>query len=210
MRLLPAATLPAMLLAGCASTTPPAPPVLSYAATGCAAQPDLASAISLNSEKKKKVWTVDRPVAGDTPCLTRNGVSGPYLVYALPSAGTARMVELGAVMEAGRLFSPSVILLDAQGVPTRGFAADQYMFRTGVLSVQFTPQEHERFALVTADPARVGQSYDAIRTGTSSTYIPVGAYGGSNWRSGHEAQVSLGYSYEGTVRASMVAPEEAE
>lgn len=149
-------------------------------------------------------------MAGDTPCLVRNGVSGPYLVYALPPWGSARMVEIGAVMEAGRLFSPSVVLLDGQGVPMRAFAPDQYMVRTGVLSVQFTPQEHERFALVTADPARVGQSHDAIRTGTGSTYIPAGAYGGTNWRSGHEAQVSLGYSYEGMVRASMVAPDEAE
>lgn len=209
MRSVLAASLLALSVGAC-TTAPPPPPVLSYAKADCHAQPDLASAVSLTPEKKKKAWQVVGSVGGSTPCVNRAGVNGPYVVFALPPAGSARMVELGAVEEAGRLFSPSVTLLDANGAVTREFAPDQYMFRTGVLSVQFTPQENERFVLVTADPVRVGTSYDAIRTGTGSTYVPLGPYGGTNWRSGHEAQLSLAYSYEGRIRANLIAPDEAK
>lgn len=209
-----AVSLLAVSVGGCAASAPPPAPVLSYAKADCHVQPDLASAVNLTPEKKKKAWQAVGTVGGTTPCLNRAGVNTPYVVFALPATGVARMVELGAVEEAGRLFSPNVTLLDAAGAVTREFAPDQYMFRPGVLSVQFTPREGERFMLVTADPSRVGTSYDAIRTGTATT--PVVAYTpglgviSSNYRSGHEAQVSLAYSYEGTIRASLVAPDDAK
>lgn len=204
LRLTGAMLAPA-LLAGCATAVPPPAPVLGYARTDCAAAPDLAGAVSLVPEKPKAVWNVDRPI-GTGPCLGSAGAASPYLVFALPASGTARMIEVGALLEGARIFSPSVVLLDAEGKQTRSFAPDQYMMRTGLYSVQFTPGDAERYALVTVDPARVGQSYDALVTGVSSTYVPLGAYGGTNWRAGHEAMTSRGFSYEGTVRVNLYAP----
>ena len=204
------AGVPALLLAlgACATPVPPQLPVLSYARADCAAQPDLAGAISLAPDKDKRIWTVNRPVAGDTPCLQRGGIAAPYLVLALPRAGSVRMVEIGSVMEGARVFSPAVVLLDGNGVETRSFAPDQYAVRTGLLSVQFSPSERDRYALVTVDPTRMGHSYDAITTGTGSTYVPLGTTGGMNWRSGHEWQSSRGFSYEGVMRANVYRLEE--
>lgn len=196
----------ALPLAGCA-TTPPSPPALQYARADCAAAPDLSRAISLTPDKKKRVWALDQPVGSNAPCLARGGGNAPYLLFSLPPAGSVRMVELGSLLEVERLFSPDVILLDELGATTRSFTPDHFMFRPGLYSVQFVPQANERFALVTADKARIGQSYDSLSLGVSSTTITT-AYGATNWRSGQETQFSRGFSYEGTLRANVYALEE--
>ena len=100
------------------------------------------------------------------------------------------------------MFSPDVIVLDEAGAVSRSFDAEQYMFRPGIYSVQFVPQEAERYVLVTSNPARMGKQVDAIESGTSSTYIYTG-YGGTNWRSGNEQAMSRGFSHEGIVRANV-------
>lgn len=194
------------LLTGCAAGIPQAPPILSYARTGCATAPDLGTAISLAPEEDKAVWTVDTPVDAGTGCLAHHGVAGPYVVYALPPREKTRLVELGSVLEFTRLFAPEVTLLDGEGQVTRSFEPDSYMFRPGLYSVQFVPQEGERYALVTSNPALVGNKHDTIVAGTSSTYIYTG-FGGTNWQSGTEQAMSRGFSYEGMVRANVYRPE---
>lgn len=195
-----------LMIAGCATAPPPLPPALTYAGKNCVFQPNLATAISLTPDNNKAIWTSDQTIDAASSCLMHHSVSGPYLVYALPPIGTARMVELGSILEFSRLFSPDVVLLDADGGITRSFGADQYMYRPGVYSVQFVPQENERYALVTSNPARIGQKHDTIVGGTSSTFIFTG-YGGMNWSSGSEAEMSRGFSYEGAMRAAVYRSE---
>ena len=110
------------------------------------------------------------------------------------------------MLEPERVLSPKVVLLDAAGAETRSFRRDQYMFRPGLLSIQFVPQENERYALVTVDPEPVGESHDTIVSNTSTTTVYTG-FGASNWRSGQERMMSRGFSYEGPVRALVYRPD---
>ena len=165
-----AVPLLAALAAGCVTPAPPLA-VTAYAAENCDSRPNLAAAASLTPERPKRYFAVTTPVHAMTPCLRGAEARTPYVVYALPAAGAARMIEVGGQIEAARIFSPTVVVLDEQGGVMRTFAADQYLYRGGVFSVQFVPQSGERFVLVTADPTRIGQRYDAIAIGTSTTTI---------------------------------------
>ncbi|WP_394269671.1 hypothetical protein [Qipengyuania sp.] len=188
------------MLAGCTTTAVSFPPSLTYAPATCADGVDTVSALSLVPDKDKAIWTRDDQVSAASACIRRGGAAVPYLVYALPPAGSARMVEVGAVLEPTRVVSPEVVLLDEAGNETRSFARESYMFRPGLYSVQFVPAANERFALVMVDPAPIGKTHDTITLGTSSTMVYTG-FGVSNWTAGNEAMMSRGFSYEGTMRA---------
>ena len=178
----------------------PAPPeaVLSYAAIGCRASPDLTTAIPLPlAAGKREGETVRTLVDASTPCLEVNGSGSPYLIYAIPAAAN-RLVELGGVIEQARVFPPSVSILDSNGETLRSFASADFQNRGDRYSVQFVPQEGERYILVTVDRSLVGSSYDAVATGTTTSYIGTGY-----WTSGVDRTVSRSRSYHGAVVATV-------
>ncbi len=187
-------------LGGCTTVQPAIPPVLEYAPADCGGTPDLADAISLTPDKDKAVWMHDASIDASAGCVTLEGAATPYLVYELPPRETTKLVELGSVLERVRLFSPRVTLLDEDGSVTRTLNPQSYMFRTGMLSVQFVPTEEEKYALVTANAGVVGESHDSLVASVNTTTIWTG-YGASNWNSGAETLFSQGFSYEGQVRA---------
>lgn len=193
------------LLAGCASTPMP-PPVTAYSAANCPAMPDLGRAISLTPAKPKKAFTVTVPVGRASSCITRAGAQAPYVLFALPAAGDGKMIEVGAQMEALRIFSPSIALLDGNGRQVRGFTPNQYLYRGALYSVQFVPREEERFVLVAANPALIGSQYDAVAISTSTTHL----YGGMTWTRGIDENVSRTFSYEGGVTAIVHDPAAAQ
>lgn len=187
----------AATLAACA-TAPPAA-VTTFAARTCAAEPDLAGAVSLAPKKADETTVVvTTKVDGTTPCLTRNGQSGPYLVYALPAEHLGKVVMVGSVLEAARLLPPSVAVLDGAGKVTRTFPATDLFFRGPVYSVEFQPRAEDAYVLVTTDAARVGQSYTTIAIGTqtnSSGYV--------SWTSGVDQKIARTFSYEGSLQATV-------
>lgn len=182
------------LLAACATPAPPAA-VLSYAADNCRAAPDLATAIPL-LPRERGPRTVRTPIDASTPCLARTGAASPYLVYALPSS--AQPVDIGGAIEQARVFPPSVSTLDASGDVVRTFSPAQFLNRTDRYSVQFVPQEGERYVLVTADSSMVGTSYDAVATGVRTTSL-----GYTTWTSGVDQTISRSRSYHGAVLATL-------
>jgi len=193
------------ILAGCASA-PAAPALEVFAPLECAQSPELAGAISLVPEKEKKVWVVDHAINAASPCLEWEGAKGPYAIFALPSGTPSGPIEIGAALEAQRVFSPHVVMLDAAGAPVRSFTPEQYHVRSDTYSVQFLPQGKERYMLVTANPARIGTAYEGIRTGTSNTYIYTG-YAAMSWTSGTETSLSSRFSYDGVIRAKVFRSE---
>jgi len=182
-------------LAACTTPEPPAP-VLRYSGIGCHAAPDLATAIPLPAAKRTGE-SVRTPVDGTTPCLALSSATSPYLVFAMPQP-THRLVEVGGAIEAVRVFPPNVTTLDANGAVLRTFAPTQYQNRGDRYSVQFIPQEGERYILVTVDQSLVGTSYDAVATGTTTTY-----FGSGSWTSGIDRTVSRSRSYHGAVVATV-------
>lgn len=194
-----AAAAVAGLAAGCATAPAPLPAVLEYARQDCHAAPDVSAAISLTPEKETNGHLVTTVVGPQTPCLTRAGGSTPYLVYALPADLDDKTVAVGGVLEAMRILSPDVSVLDASGRVTRTFAPSDYFYRGPVYSVQFRPREGDAFVLVASDPARVGRRYDAINVGTNTTTVYTG-FGAANFTTGVEASTSRMFSHEGAVQ----------
>ena len=193
------------LLAGCVTVPPATPPTLNYAGHNCETAPNLVLAASLVPEEPEAHYMVSTPVDDLTSCLRDGALPTPYVLYEIPST-EVRMIEVGSVLEYMRIFSPHVVLLDQEGNRVRSFTPDQYLFRGGFFSVQFRPQAGERFILVTADPSRIGQSYDAIAISTSTTTIWTG-YGAANWTSGHDQSVKRTFSYQGAVMAVVHSAE---
>ena len=187
----------AALLAGCTTAGPPAA-VLSYASPDCRAAPDLGRAIPLMPGRRGGA-TVRTQVDAATPCLEVGGFKSPYLVY---SIGLEQgMIDIGGAIEAARVFPPSVALLDAGGATVRTFAPAQFLNRGDRYSVQFVPQQGERYILVTADRSLVGSSYEAVATGTTTRYFGTGY-----WTSGIDRTISRSRSYEGAVVATVYGP----
>lgn len=185
-------------VAACA-TTPPLPPVLTYARTDCHATPDLSSAIGLTPTKETNGHSVTTVVGPETDCVVGDRGPTPYVLYALPADNGDKTLAVGGLLEATRILSPEVSILDAQGQVTRTFAPADYYFRGPVYSVQFRPRAGDAFVLVTSDASRVGEQYDAINIGTTTTVVSTGLYAAAI-TIGQEAQTSRAFSHEGTVQ----------
>lgn len=204
-----AVALSATVMTACATVgVPMLPAMTAFDRTDCATAPDMALAVDLTPLKDKKQWVVDHDMLADAPCLMQDGQAAPYAVFALPPHGTSRAVEVGSVLEPGRLFSPRVSLLDADGVPVRDFANDKLMFRSSIYSVRFVPAETERYVLVTAEPVMIGKAYDAIRSSIRSTGYAPTPYTYSTWYSGHEVETTHAFSYVGKMRGMVYRLED--
>ncbi len=185
----------AVAVAGCA-TTPPSPPVLTYAGSNCGAAPNLATALPLAAGKKKGE-AVLTPLTAAAPCLEVNGFKGPYVVYRMPAAAN-RMIDVGGVVEPLRVFPPAVATLGTDGRTIRQFDRGQFQNRGGRYSVQFVPRADERYILVSVDSGAVGTTYQEVTTGVATTYL-----GYASWMSGVDQTVKRARSYEGVVIATV-------
>lgn len=190
------------LTAACATLPPPAPAVLEYGRHDCEAAPNLTTAISLTPAKESQAHRVSTVVTDQTACLTRDGMTSPYVVYALPADRDDKTVIVGGVLEALRIFAPTVTLLDAHGQISRAFPAEEFLYRGSVYSVQFRPRETEAYILVGGNPTQVGTGYDAINVGTNTTTVSTGYYA-SNITTGTEHHSSRTFSWEGTVLVTV-------
>jgi hypothetical protein len=191
-----------LVLAGCA-TPPPPPPLLTYAGSSCAAAPNLAGAISLTPKKPKTDYSVPALLDGAAPCLQAATGPTPYRVFALPPAPESKMLTVGAMLEGVRLVPPLVAVLDAQGHVTRSFSAQDLYFRGAVLSVMLQPRPGEAYVLVTTDRSRIGQRYDSIAIGTSTTSVYVAPAGSMSWTTGTDQAQSRTFSYEGALNVDV-------
>lgn len=196
------ASVCAGLTAACATLPPPPPPVLDYARQDCDAAPDLANAINLTPAKESHTHRVTAVVTDQTACLQREDGPSPYVVFALPEDRDDKTLIVGGVLEAFRIFSPAISLLDAHGKVSRAFPAEEFLYRGSVYSVQFRPRETEAYILVNVDQNRVGTGYDAINVGTSTTTVSTGYYA-SNITTGTENHSSRTFSWEGTVLVTV-------
>lgn len=185
------------LTAACAAGSI-SPPVLTYASQGCATAADLSTAVSLTPPRERAVHVVTSPVDSGTPCLDR-AAPAPYVLYRLPIDLDDKTVTVGSTLEAMRIFAPEVAVLDGGGAVTRTFAREEFYYRGPHYSVQFRPREGDAYVLVSAEPELVGQRYDSIMIGTTTTSLYT-AGGGVSWTSGVDRAQSRTFSYEGTVQ----------
>ena len=199
LKVLAAAAAP-LVAAACATAPPPA--VLTYGGAGCTPAPDLGKAISLVPKRPRPAYAVVTALDATAPCLTRAGGPSPYRLYALPGGLETKTLTAGAVLEQARLFAPDIAVLDSQGKVTRTFSTPDYLFRGAVYSVEFRPRPADAYLLVAADPTRVGQRYDSIAIGTSTTSTYANGMALS-WTSGVDAKLSRTFSYAGSVEVTV-------
>ena len=204
---------PVMVLQACASVPPPPPPseaVLTISNKTCANDPVLKDAVSLTPTDKKSYYEVSTLVDAGKPCLTTNGSSSNYVVYAIPQNGDNHIITVGGVQEPLRTFAPSVSLLDADGKVTRAFADDRFAVLGATLGVQFRPTPKERYILVYSNPALVGKSVSTVETriNSGSGYVAPTRYSyGYSYQTerGVEGKHDRMYSHEGYVSVIVQA-----
>ena len=199
MKRLLSATCLLLATSGCATVIAPMPPVLEFAGSDCGTEIDLSRAVSLTPEKETNGFVVLAEVGAGSPCHRSGGRAAPYALFSLPADHDDKTIAVGGSLEPLRIFSPEVSVLDAGGREVRTLPAADFFYRGPVYSVQFRPRAGESFLLVKADPSRVGQRYDAINVGTSTTMIYTG-FGASNITTGVEANSSRVFSYHGDVQ----------
>lgn len=175
---------------------PPSPAALSFEGANCAPAPDLSSALSLTPDKERAVFSVNAPVTAASGCLARDGAEVPYVVFALPADQDDKTLIAGGTLEPLRILSPAVTVLDGSGRATRTFAAEDYMYRGPIFSVQFRPRADERYVMVAADASRVGQQYDSIAVGVTTTQVYT-PYGAASFNSGTDVAQRRTFSFEG-------------
>jgi hypothetical protein len=192
----------ALSLAACVTVEPPALPVLEFSGVDCTDAPDLAQAISLTPKKETALHVVAAPIGSASACLAGPDKRTAYVLFEIPADHADKTLTVGGQLEALRVLSPHVETLDAQGQTVRRFADDEYMYRGPNFSVLFRPRETERYVLVGQNPARVGQTYDSIAIGVSTTTVYTG-YGTSNWNTGVDMAQSRTFSYEGIAMVTV-------
>ena len=198
----------AAVLASCATPPPPPSAILAFAGSHCDAAPDLTQAQSLTPEKERALYTVTTQVGSATPCIRRDGRETAYVVYAIPADAEDKTLTVGGYLEPLRIFSPRVEVLDGHGETSRSFRSDEFMYRGPNYSVLFRPRPGERYVLVTTEESRVGQKYDSIVIGTTTTTtatpmpsaLAAGLIGGGNMVSGTDVGLSRTFSWEGAAQ----------
>lgn len=201
--LAPASLALAGALAGCATASAPPPAAVTFARTDCADKPDLSKAVSLTPPKEKAAFTVTSPLAAEAACQRLPQGARPYVLYALPADIADKTITAGAVVEQARILSPEVLLLDRQGAVVRTFTAANYFFRGAVYSVQFRPREGEAYVMVRADPERIGQRYESVMIGTSTTSLYVSPGYMANYTAGVDRKEARTFSYVGTAQVNV-------
>ena len=195
-------------VAGCTTMPPPPAAILTFAGASCAATPDLSQALSLTPEKERALYSVTTQVGSATPCVHRDGRDSFYLVYAIPEDAGDKTLTVGGYLEPLRIFSPRVEVLDGHGETSRSFRPEEFMYRGPNYSVLFRPRSGERYVLVTTEDSRVGQKYDSIVIGVTTTStgavagsaLAAGLVGGGTMYSGSDVGLSRTFSWEGAAQ----------
>lgn len=202
-----------VLLQACATPTPPPPPPQAVVSLGdkvCSSTASIEGAITLTPLKKMHDYSTYTEIDSSKKCLTINGVSGNYVVYALPASPDNHTITIGGALETYRTFAPIVSLLDETGKVTRTFSDDRYTVLGGIYGVQLRPGQNEKYILVMSNPRLVGTKTEALETRIAATggyaYNPSTGYGTSyNTYHGYEKSASRTFSHEGSVSVVIQA-----
>jgi hypothetical protein len=208
-----AAVLGVVGLVGCETVPPipPAPSVLEIVGKSCTQTPSLSSPVSLVPKKKPQPTLYEATNVGpSSACVTRNGKSSNYIVYALPNAPQNHTITVGGQKELLRAFAPSISVLDANGVVIRDFPRDRLTNFGSTFAVQFRPSEQARYIMVQSDPELVGTVMSAFETNivstTGYTYNAATYTSGSYQNyAGREGNTTRSFSHEGIVSVYVQA-----
>jgi hypothetical protein len=191
--------LTAALLAGCA-TVRSVPPLTSLDGRSCHARPELKTALVLPLDSGKPVKT---ELDTGAPCLAAEG-TGAKSVYAairLPRSEEPYLLSVTSVPLGTTLFSPRLMILDAQGALLREVPRESFVFRGSALHAGVRARPGDEYLVVASDPGSVGQLSTRITGSTQLTAVPVGT-GVFMMSTGSEAQTAHMFAHNGSIEVS--------
>jgi hypothetical protein len=196
---LAAASLTALLLAGCAGTrgTPAPLPILSLGAFRCATTPvlDAAPQVEINGEKPP----LKIEFTATAPCIEeREGVKSAYAAVRLPIMAEPYLLSVSSAPQGGTLFSPRLVFADAQGRKLRERDRSTFTFRGAVLQTNVRAQPEEQFLIIESDPASIGQQISRITGNVTAQAVAAGG-GTFILTSGSESSALLTQAHNGVV-----------
>lgn len=151
---LPVALLTA--LAGCAQPQPAQEPLLTLARADCDARPDFAIALPVRTEDRR--GTPATLGAAGRCLMVPGGAPTTYAVFALPADPAHYTLEILSTVMPRTIVRPAATLYDAAGERVRTIPPEEFETNIAGLRAGVRPHGMERWLVVAADQARLGQT----------------------------------------------------
>lgn len=184
----------ALALTGCGPDGGP-PPVLTLAGRTCTATPDLAAAQAITKQNDEAKITLDANAA----CLETAGGKATYAAFRLPSPTEPTLVDIHSEARGTSIFSPRILMLDANGQQLREISRENFIYRGRSLHAALRQQPGEVFLVAVADTGTVGQTDNRLKSDVQSTPI----FGGAWVNTGLETQQRNTFSQSGNLIVSI-------
>jgi len=191
-------------LGGCAKREPVMPILALPQAKECAAKVNVSNPTPLAFDPED-AKAIDMNISEGASCyLHPDGSKSLYGVVALPEPGYAYILTVESYPQGSSIFSPRLLLLDANGKLTREYDRKHFMFRGGVLAGHLRVHPGERYLIVGTDAKSVGTDEQRItgmtHQNTSSGVTTSGVYYAMTLNTASESVQNLTYSYGGKVK----------
>jgi hypothetical protein len=183
------------LLALSACVAPP-PPIVSLEGRDCTREPNLATAASLSLDPNKALTV---KLDGSAACLqTGEGSRSAYAIFQLPQSTDEYVVAVASAPLGRGLFSPHLLMLDANGSVLRELPRDSFLFHGPSLSAGIRARPAERYLIVASDPETVGRNVSQL---AGNTQVTAGSSGLVYFQihTGSETTNTYTYAHNGTV-----------
>jgi hypothetical protein len=153
------------LFAACANKPPP---LLTLGGRACTSAPALESAtpIAIDDHELRFVFS------DKTPCFGPAGeAASAYVAYRLPAFTDPYIVDVTSEPVGMALFSPRLVLLDADGKLVREIPRGEFTSHNASLHAALRVHPDEHYLLVASDPKTIGQLVSRISETTQSTLL---------------------------------------
>ncbi|MDO8289715.1 MAG: hypothetical protein Q7T44_10900 [Parvibaculum sp.] len=201
------------ILGGCAKRDPVMPILALPQTKACAANINVGNPTPLAFDPED-AKAIDMNINEGASCyLHPDGSKSLYGVVALPEPGYEYILTVESYPQGSSIFSPRLLLLDANGKLLREFDRKRFMFRGAVLAGRLRVQPGERYLMVGTDAKGVGTDEQRItgmtHQNTSSGVTSSGVYYAMTLNTASETVQNLTYSYGGRVKVvSQAMPSE--
>jgi hypothetical protein len=195
-----AALVLAAVLGACArdesrALQPPA--VISLDDRSCVTEPALTGSQVL-ALAADKTMTIRFDAA--TPCLQpRDGAKSTYTVVRLPETDRPYLLGITSLVRGVSVFSPRVMVLDAQGKLLREKRRDDFLFQGLTLYAGLRAYPGDTYLLVASDPSPVGQQDVQLDGSMRQLVISTGVGAAFPINTGAESNRAFTYAHSGTV-----------
>jgi len=196
-RVLAAALLASLSLAGCAVAPPP--PMTTLDGRICTPAPDFTLSHPLELGARATIMSFDQ----NTPCWqSAEGKRSAYVLFTLPNGIEPYLLSVTSAPIGQALIAPHLYLLDGLGNKLRDASRDSFAFHGSSLSMNLRAYPNERYLLVASEPDTLGGGGSQLRDGVVVTNYSTGYGGFVSIHTGFEQNQNYVYAVNGTIIVS--------